>query len=217
MLTLQVEKRNTGKVKKEQAASSMPAVFYGAKEPSTSIAVSRKEFEKVWRKAGESTIITLAGIGEDKEALIHEVDTDPVTDRPRHADFYVIEKGKTLKVDVPLEFVGVAPAVKDLGGILVKVLHEIEIEALPKNLPHIISVDISSLTSLESKLYIKDIALPEGVVAQDDADEVVALIEEYREEEVVPERTLEDIEVAERGKKVEEGEEGEDASEKTKE
>ncbi len=98
MLTLQVEKRNTGKVGKGQAASSMPAVFYGAKEPSTSIAVSRKEFEKVWRKAGESTIITLAGLGEDKEALIHEVDTDPVTDRPRHADFYVIEKGKTMRI-----------------------------------------------------------------------------------------------------------------------
>ena len=214
MLKLTIKKRETGKAAKLRAAGEMPAVFYGAKEPSTSVTVSEKAFEKLWREAGESSVITLEGLGEEKEALIHDVDVDPVTERPRHADFYIVEKGQTVKVGVPLEFTGVSPAVKDLGGILIKVMHEIEIEALPKNLPHEIEVDISKLAELNSKIYVKDLTLPEGAVAEADGEEVVALVEEYKEEVVEEERTLEDIEVQERGKKEEEGE-GEAAAEES--
>ncbi len=217
MLTLKIEERTTlGKATKRLPKDMMPAVFYGHKEESTPISISKRAFQKVWKEAGESTIISLAGLGEEKEALIQEVDFDPVRDEPRHADFYVIEKGKTLTVPVPIVFEGVSPAVKDLGGILVKVMHELEIEALPKDLPHSIVADISKLSELNSKLHVSDLALPSGVTAKASGEDVVALIDEYVEEkEEAPAMSLADIEVVERGKKEEEevpGEEKESTS-----
>jgi len=189
MLTLKVKKRDTGK-KPEQIRKDgkTPAVFYGRKEESTPIEVNSRDFEQIFRQAGESSIITLEGVGEAKEALIHETDVHPVTGKIRHVDFYVIEKGRKLHVDVPLVFVGESLAVKDLGGVLVKVIHELEIEALPKDLPHEITVDISSLVDFESQISINDLTMPEGVISLVDKDEIVAMVEEPKEEEeeVVP-------------------------------
>src|SRR5690606_26337192 len=108
-------------------------VFYGPKEEAVAVSFDRARFEKVLREAGESTVVTLTGVGEDKDTLIHDVQLHPVTDQPLHVDFYVLEKGKKVQTHVPLEFTGEAPAVKSLGGTLMKVLHELEIEAMPKD------------------------------------------------------------------------------------
>ncbi len=133
MLKLDVEKRDdTVAAYKLRNAGTMPAVFYGRKEKSTPVSVPLKEFIKVWKKVGESAVFTLNVSGEEHDALVQDVDLDPVKGTPRHADFYVIEKGQKMKVNVPIEFTGASGAVKDLGGILVKVLHEIKIEALPR-------------------------------------------------------------------------------------
>jgi large subunit ribosomal protein L25 len=185
----------------------MPGVFYGHKESSTPISIKEVEFLKVWKEAGESSVISLAGDGIDHEALIHDIDLDPVSGKVRHADFYVIEKGKKVKVNIPLDFVGVAPAVKDLAGILVKVVYELEIEAMPKDLPHDVKVDISSLATFESQILAKDIALPAGVTLVTKEDEVVASVAQAVEEkeEVVP-IDLSSIEVEKKGKAETEGE-----------
>src|SRR5690606_12821407 len=128
-------------------------------------------------------------------------DIDPVSHTPRHADFYVFDKDHKLEIDVPLEFVGVAPGVKDQGGLLVKVLHELKIESLPSNLPHQIEVDISSLTELNSQILAKDIKLPTGVELKENPEEVVALVAEPKEEEPEPEPVdLSSIEVEKKGK-----------------
>ncbi len=153
-MQLTVEKRDTAKTAASfRKAGMLPAVVYGRSEESTPIAVPRKEFEKIFKSAGSSTVITLRGLGEEKDALIHEVDFHAVSGEPLHADFYAIEKGQTVTVSVPLEFDGTSPAVKDMGGILVKVMHELEMEVLPKDLPNIIHVDISKLTDLDSKIF----------------------------------------------------------------
>lgn len=214
MLTINIEKRDkTQKLETLRKAGKLPAVYYGRKEKSTPISVAHAEFLKVWKKAGESSIIELKGLGDVHEALIKEVDVHPVTGIPRHADFYVVEKGKKLKVKVPVEFVGVAPAVKDLGGILVKVLHEIEIEATPRDLPKDIQVDISSLTTVESVIAAKDLKLPAGVELAVGPEEIVASVAVAKEEveEVAP-VDLSAIEVEKKGKEVKEGE-GEAAAE----
>lgn len=181
MLKLSLEKRDGG-ANKARNEGFIPGVFYGPKAEATSVSVSEAEFMKVWRKAGESSVITLTGVGEDHDALIHDVSTDAVTDKVTHVDFYVIEKGKKVEVSVPLEFVGEAPAVKTLGGSLIKVMHELEIEAMPKDLPHAIEVDISALVDFEAQIKVSDIKLPSGVTAKADADEVVALAQPAKEE-----------------------------------
>ncbi len=205
MLTIQIEKRDVGTALDSiRKGGKIPAVLYGKKEESTPITIGTVDFMKVWKEAGESSVIVLSGIGEDKEALIHEVDVEPVKGVVRHADFYVIEKGKKVSVSVPIEFVGTAPAEK-LGAALVKVLHEIEVEAFPKDLPHEITVDVSVLTELEQQILVSDIKVPAGVEILTGSEEVVAIAAETKEEVEEAPADLSSIELSEeRGKKEEE-------------
>ncbi len=210
MITLTIEKRDPkAKLADIRKSGLMPAVFYGRKEASTSISVSQKDFDKTWKKAGESSIIVLKDGANEHEALIQAVDLDPVRDTPRHADFYVVEKGKKLKIKVPVEFTGVSEAVRGLAGILVKALREVEIEALPKDLPHSINADLTMLATLESVITAKDLKLPEGVTLIAKPDEVVAAITVAKEEveEAPAADAIANIELSvEKGKKP--GEEG---------
>ncbi len=204
MLDLIIEKRDKiGNASKRRVGGIIPAVFYGPKEPSTPISLSKKDFLNVWKQAGESSVISLTGVGEPKEVLIQDIDRDPVSGEIRHADFYVMEKGKKIVVNVPITFTGESSAVKDLGGMLVKVLHEISVEVMPKDLPHEIAVGISKLVDFETQIHVSDIKLPEGVVALTGLDEVVALVAPAKEEEVeevIEGPDLESIEVEKKGK-----------------
>jgi large subunit ribosomal protein L25 len=159
----------------------LPAVVYGPKHEAQSIVLDVNDFMKAFKVAGESTIITLAGLGKDADVLVHDVDVDPVTGVVRHVDFYAIESGKSINISVPIEFVGESPAVK-LGAVITKVLHDIEIEALPKNLPQHLTVDISSLVNFHDVIHVKDIVLPEGVQVKEDGEEIVAVASEVKEE-----------------------------------
>ncbi len=184
MPTLEVKSRNTKEnTSKLRQDGFVPAVFYGKKEQSTPVTVTEKSLKKIWKEAGESTVITLSGDFGEHDALIHQVDLDSLTGNILHADFYVIEKGKALRVHVPVEFEGLAPAVKDLGGILVKVLHEVEIEAMPKDLPHALHADVSTITDFEVHVTAGQIVLPPGVKLITEADEIVAMVAKPKEEE----------------------------------
>lgn len=212
MLSLTTEKRDL-KVSPQniRKTGKIPAVFYGPKEASTSISIDAKEFGKVWKKAGQSSVIILKDGSEEHEVLIQEIDVHPLTGAPRHADFYVIEKGKKIEVSVTLNFTGIAPAVKDKGGILVKVHREVEIEAAPRDLPHELVVDISKLVEFTDVIHAKDIPLPTGVELKINPEEVVASIAEPKEEveEAPTAPDLSTIEVSDaKGKEVKEGEEG---------
>ncbi|MBX4198679.1 50S ribosomal protein L25 [Candidatus Parcubacteria bacterium] len=203
MLSLKVETRDL-KTKPEdiRKAGFIPAVFYGKKEKSTPISIAKADFVKAWKTAGESTVVSLETPEGSVESLIHDIDFDPVTGAPRHADFYVFEKGHKVKVEVPIEFTGVSPAVKDQGGTLVKVLYALKIEAMPRDLPHGIEIDISPLTTFESQILAKDISMPEGVTLLENPEEVVALVSaprEEKEEEAAP-VDLSAIEVEKKGK-----------------
>ncbi len=208
MLTLRAEKRDLNTSPSEiRKAGQIPAVFYGRKEISTSISLRFTDFLKVWKEAGESTVVTLAlhekgEVIEPKESLIHDVSVDPVSGRVLHADFYIFEKGHKVEVALPVEFMGISPAVKDLGGTLVKVIHELKVEAMPKNLPHNITVDISTLIQFGDQILAKDIPLPAGVELKINSEDVIATVSaprEEKEEEVVP-IDLSSIEVEKKGK-----------------
>lgn len=187
---------------------SLPAVFYGMGKKPTSVVLNAKEFEKVWKKAGESSTVTLSTPEGDIDTLIHDVQVDPVKDHAIHVDFLAIDINKAIKVKIHLTFTGVSEAVKSGAGILIKVMHELEIEALPKNLPHDLIVDISKLKTLSDQVLVKDIALPTGVKAVAPAESVVAAISAQVEEAVdvvAPPVDLSAIEVEKKGKKEEEG------------
>jgi len=207
MLTLKAEIRDkTDKLDRIRKAGRVPAVFYGKKEASTAISIPQIDFLKVWKAAGESSVITLETPKGIKESLIQDVDLDPITGTPRHADFYVFEKGHKVEVELSLEFTGISPAVKDLGGMFVKVLYKLKVEAMPKDLPHGINVDISSLVSFGDQILARDIVLPAGVKLRENPEEVVALVSaprEEKEDEAAEPVDLSEIEVEKKGKEEE--------------
>jgi len=211
MLSLSVEKRdmkmNPDAIRK---TGNIPAVFYGPKEPTTPIVINAKEFTKMWKKAGQSSVIILKEGTNEHEVLIHEIDVHPLSGDIRHADFYVIEKGKKVKVSVTLIYDGISPAVKDKGAILVKVRREVEVEAAPRDLPHEIKVDISKLVEFTDVVKAKDLAIPTGVELKIGLDEVIASISEAKEEveEAPAAIDMSAIEVEAKGKEVKEGEAG---------
>lgn len=182
-VTLQIETREaTGKkLATLRKAGKLPGVVYGPKQASMNILLEKNVFEKVLKEAGESTVINLVGVGEEIEVLVHEVAFNPSKGGVEHVDFYALEKGKEITVHVPLEFIGEAPAVKT-GGSLTKVLHEIEITCKPSALPQHIDVDVSSLDDFEKQIHVKDLVVPAGVKVLNDADEVVALVQEVVDE-----------------------------------
>ena len=159
---------------------------------------------KAWKNAGESTVIKLETEKGNVEALINAVDLDPLTGEPRHADFYIFEKGHKVEIAVPIEFDGISPAVKDLGGVLVKVIRELKVKAEPSKLPHSIKVDIGTLENFESRILASDIVLPTGVELVENPDEMVASVSEAKEEvvETAP-VDLSQIEVEKKGKQEE--------------
>ena len=195
------------RVRALRARGVLPAVLYGPKEVATPLSLSRLEFEKAFREAGESTVITLSGLDEDTDVLVQDIAYDPVTSVPLHVDFYAIERGKKVTVNVPITFTGEAP-VLNLGGLLTKVLHELEVEALPKDLPHEIEVDVSSITGFDSQITVADISAPVGVTILNAAEEVVVVAEEAKEEVEAPVEQVDmsAIEVEEKGKKEAEAE-----------
>ena len=200
----------------------VPAVFYGPKENATPIAIDSLKLERIWREAGETTIVKLQGIGEDKDALIHDVQFHPVTGKVEHADFYVLEKGKKVELSVPLEFKGQAPAEK-AGHIVVKTLHEVEIEVAPQDIPHSLSVDLSTLENVGDHITAGKIPLPESAVLVTHAEEIVVSVKEFKEEPVeiapAPETVIEGAAPSEEGAEAkapaEEGKK-EEGKEKTK-
>jgi large subunit ribosomal protein L25 len=184
MLSLAVNKRDAKEaVETLRKKGQVPAVFYGAKEKATPIAVDALTFDKIWKEAGETTIVKLTGVGDDKETLIHDVQFHPVTDKPLHADFYVLEKGKKIKIKIPLEFVGQAPAEK-AGHIVVKTMHEVEIEVAPAELPKHLAVELATLENVGDHLVASQIKLPPSASLITKPEEIVVSITEFKEEKV---------------------------------
>lgn len=221
MLSITAEKRSIfGKeLKSERQAGKMPVIVYGDKKDATPLFVQTGEFKKLLAKAGESTVVTVKTESGDKDVLVQEVAWHPVTGEPLHADFYIVDKTKVLKINVPLNFSGVSPAVKDLAGILVKVIHELHVEVLPMDIPHEIEVDISKLINLDSQILVKDLKVNKEVKVLNNPDDVVAAISVAKEEvvEAAP-VDLSSIEVEKKGKKEDEaGAEAPAGEEKTDE
>jgi large subunit ribosomal protein L25 len=185
MLTLDIKARDQhASLVALRKGGSVPAVVYGPKEKSFPIAIDARTLAQLWRKAGETTLVSLQGAGEAKNALIRELQFHPLTGDIIHADFYVPEKGVKIEIEVPLVFVGTAPAEK-LGFVLVKTMHEIEIEVAPENIPHNLEVDISTMANDGDHITASQIKLPHGASLVTDEEEIIVSVT-AREEEAAP-------------------------------
>ena len=171
-------------VAQTRRAGLIPAEVYGKGLENLHISVSAKDFKKMFKNAGKNTLITLAAGGERYSTLVHDVQKDYLTDEIVHVDFYRVRMDEKIKAKVPLEFTGESLGVKEKGGILNISMHEIEIESLPADLPHRLTVHLSSLVDINKSVYVKDILIPKGVKVLVDLDTAVATVKAPVEEKV---------------------------------
>ncbi len=164
----------------------IPAELYGHKVKNEHFAVPAKEFGKIFREAGTSTVVTLHAGSEKKSVVIHEVGRDYVTGEFTNIDFYQVKMNEKMRTRVPVEFTGVAAAVKEKGAVVNKSMLEIEVEALPNDLPHRLTVDLSVLDDVNKSVYVRDLAVPKGVTIHADPDSaIVTALPPVKEEEKV--------------------------------
>ncbi len=170
-------------VNKLRKTGQLPAVLYGYNVENQAIEISEKDFAKAFKSAGETTLINLIVDGKSQPVLIHDVQHHYLNSRPIHVDFYAINMAEKIKVKVPLHFIGDAPAVKAMGGTLVRNLTEVEVECLPTNLPHAFEIDISSLETFENAIRVSDIKAGNNVTIMANLEEVVVTVAPPRTEE----------------------------------
>lgn len=195
MLTLKatIRKDFGRKNEKLRREGYFPAVLYGRKVRNTPLALKYKEFDDAYKEAGESSLISLEVRGKDAGApaenivIIRDVVTHPITRKFLHVDFYQVPMDEELTIAIPLEFENEAPAVRDEGAILVRNVYDLEVSALPKDLPREIAVDLSRLQHTGDAILVKDLVVSSGVKIEAEDDLVVAQVSPPVEEEVVAE------------------------------
>ncbi len=163
----------------------IPAELYGRGFENLHLTVNKKDFQKVFQEAGESTIVNLVLGSEKHTALIHEIQKDFLTDEIVHVDFHQVRMDEKIKAHIPLEFIGEAPAIKEFGGVLNKTISEIEVEALPGNLPRHFEVDLSGLKELNQSFYVSNLKVPKGVEIMVEPETVIATVTPPAEEEKI--------------------------------
>jgi large subunit ribosomal protein L25 len=173
--------RKTNKGRRE---GLIPAVVYGKGISGTNIWVKMLDFKRLIKKSGESTVIDLRIDEKDnRNVLIYDTQKDPVKDSYIHIDFFQVRMDEEIETEVELEYVGEAPAVKELGGVLVKNIDAIEVKCLPADLPSSITVDISSLKTFEDRITLGDLNISKKIELSIDLETVIVLVSEPRSEE----------------------------------
>ncbi len=179
------------KVESLRRQGLLPAVVFGKETGSIPITLDHKEFLKVYEEAGESSLVDVQ-IGKQKpiKVLITETDIDPVTDETLHANLHAVTLTEKATATIPIEITGESPIVKSGEGMLLTLLDEIEVEALPQDLPSEIKVDVSNLTEIDQRIAIKDLPVDRSKVEiKQDPEDLVVKVEhaEMEEEEEVKE------------------------------
>lgn len=160
----------------------IPAVFYGNKQESVALQVDYQTFRKAFERAGGNQVIELNIEGKKQPVLVHDVQYNPLTDNFDHIDFVHVNMSVAVKANIPVVISGIAPAVKNLGGILTTLRHELEVKCLPADLPQNIEVDVNGLEQLHSSVHLRDLKLPAGVQLTGNPDDVVVTISVVKEE-----------------------------------
>lgn len=195
ILELKSKKRDVlgKKVKALRKQGQIPAVvypvrnsvsngIYGDENSALPITLDAKEFNNIFKSAGETTLIKLSVDGGIKNVLVHDISRDPITGKVNHVDFYEVKMDEKIIAKVPLIFSGDSLAINDLSGVLVKAMQELEVRALPANLPHEITVDISRLKTFDDNICVKDIKIPKEVEVLENLETSVAAVVPPRSE-----------------------------------
>lgn len=184
-ITLKVEKREEKGRGTDalRAENLVPAVVYGLDKEPVSITVGRSDFDRIYKEAGESTVVSLDLDGSTEQVLIHDIQHDPLTGFTTHADFLRVDMKKKVETAISLILVGEAPVVKSEGASLTHAVEEINVRALPNDLVKEIEVDVSGITTLDDVIHVSDLTIPASIEVLDEGDLTVVTVQPPRSEE----------------------------------
>ena len=182
-----------------------PANMYGHNIKSTALQIETSQLKHAVAQAGKSSLIALKvdGAKSPQMVIVRDIQREPLSGQLIHVDLYQVKMEENIKVEVPLSFVGEAPAIKERGGILIQNMNSLEIECLPANMPHNIELDLSGLTELDQALHVKDIPVAGTITVLTDPETAVVQIARSRAE-VAEEEREEAVKAAEAPKSTEE-------------
>jgi len=193
-LTLDAREAQGKANKRLRRAGIVPGVVYGKGDGSTNVQVDAKTFEALYRAAGRTSVVKfrLPGASRATSGFIKSVQRNPLSGQAIHVDYYLVNLNVEMDVEVPIVFVGEAPAVEETGGTLLHNLSSVHVKALPNDIPHEITVDVSVLRSLDVAVHVKDLSLNRDLVTVlTDGETLVATVVpprvEVEEEPVVAE------------------------------
>ncbi len=175
------------KVKRLRRDGFMPANIYGNNIASTPVQVKLDEFRKIFKEVGETGIIDVEAEGTLRPVLIKNLQMDVRSHTPLHADFYQVNLKEKIKAMIPLIVTGEAKAVTDKVGLVLQTLSEVEVEALPEELPDQIDVNVENLASLDEHITVEQLSVPSGVTILTDPSQTVVKISELTAPEPEPE------------------------------
>lgn len=188
---LKVTKREVlgKKVKKLRRDGILPGNIYGKDITSLAIQMPTKEFQELFKQVGYTGLIDVQVADEKaRPVLIHDVHMDHVNHIPLHVDFYQVNLKEKVRTVVPVVLVGEPQAVADKVGELLQTLNEVEVEALPADLPEKFEVDVTKLATLDDQITVADLQKPQGIEITNEPEQVVAKIaEQQKEPEPTPE------------------------------
>lgn len=221
MATMTIEARSrelTGrKTNQLRAQGTVPAVMYGFETEPTSVELHRNDLERLYKEAGESTVVQLTIDGSEHPVLIQDIQRDPLTGFITHADFRRINLDQKVEATIRLELVGTPPAVKEHGGTLIQSREEVDVSALPTALVRSIKVDTSVLATFDDVIRVSDLQVPEGVEVLNDPERAIATVQPPRTEaemEALDEAVEADVDAVEvTSEKSDDAEEGGNAEE----
>lgn len=215
------ERKDLGrKAKSIRKEGFIPANIFGKDFKSKSIKVSKKEFEETFKKAGETSLIELALGKESYHVLVANIQKDPISENYLHIDFRKVNLSEKINAKVPVVIVGESPVEKSGLGTLVVQLNEIEVEALPTNIPEKFEIDANNMTEVDQAIFVKDLKVEKDVTLINPPDSIVAKVEPLQKE-IVEEVKKEEVkeeggEVKESEEKVLEGQEKQEKEEVAK-
>lgn len=183
-----------GAARRMRRQGRIPAVLYGRRDP-VLLSIDAREFSRKFQQISESTIIHLSAGEATYDVLVKDFQVDHIIERLEHIDFYEIERGRILRARVMLHFVGNPVGVRE-GGLQELLVHEVEVESLPRDLPERLDVDIEHLAVGQS-LHVSDLVVPDGVRVLNSPEQVIALIAHKVEEEAADQEDEGDEEILE--------------------
>lgn len=202
--------------KRLRTTGVVPGVLFGKTTGSIAVQIDARALELLYHQAGRTSVVSVSvDGGRPTSAIIKGIQRNPLTGKALHVDLFAVDLTQEMQAEIPLVFVGTSPAVEMEAGILFTSLDHLKVRALPADLPHEISVDLTALVDMEATIHVRDIAVEGKVTVINDPDDLVAKVTPPREEEVIEPVVAEGEAVEGEGEAAAEGEgeAGEAASE----